>query len=332
MTKQKSGVKLRNIEGIVLAGGTLTGLAVYGGARYLVDQLTRLRPLASGETYTFTPFETQVDFEEVSFPTANSRMLTGWWLPRPETSQVVVAVSGYRGHKEDMLGISSIMWRAGLNVLMFDYRGHGVGRNPDEIITLGHKELEDMQAAIRYVKSRISRPSLGLLGGSMGAAVCLVATAREKDVRAVWADSGFTSQHEVISHIWRQTTHLPGRPVLDLAARLFQARTGHHWRDFSPLAEIGSIAPRPVYIVHAANDKMVPVDQAYKLYEAAGEPKELWVEEGLEHCGVYFAYRAEYARRVLNFFGQYLSEQARPENENTRANQPVNETEARVQV
>ena len=291
-----------------LAGGAVAGGFTLGMAHYLVDQLTRLRPLTSNDYYTFTPFETQVDYEDVSFPTVNGRLLKGWWLPRPQSQRVVIAVSGYRGKKEDMLGISSILWRNGYNVLLFDYRAYGAGRLADEMFTLGHRELEDVQSAVRYVRSRLERPWLGLLGGSMGASVVLMATARDPEIKAVWADSAFASQEDVIAYGWRSATHLPGRPVVDVAARLFERRTGHRWQDFAPIAEIGRIAPRPVYLVHAVGDRVIPVEQVHRLYEAASQPKELWVEPGLDHCGVYFAFREEYARRVLKFFGQYLVE------------------------
>ena len=291
-----------------LGASSALGLATLGLARYVVDQLTNQPPVAAAEAYTFTPFETQVDYEEISFATTNDRMLSGWWLPRPESSRVVIAVSGYRGKKEDMLGISSIMWRAGINVLMFDYRGYGAGRLNDELVTLGPQELEDMQAAIRYVKGRVEKPQLGLLGGSMGASVALLATARDQEVLAVWADSGFSSQPEVIKFNWHKTTHLPGGPVLNLANRLFHARTGYRWQDFAPIKEIGQIAPRPVYLIHGSADTIVPVEHAYQLYAAAGQPKTLWIEEGIDHCGIYFYYRDEYARRALEFFGQYLVE------------------------
>ncbi len=292
-----------------LATGGVVGLGAVAAARYIVNKLTGWQPLASDEIYTFTPYETQVDYEEISFPTVNGRILRGWWLPRPGERKLVVVASGYRGKKEDMLGISSSMWRHGYNVMMFDYRGYGQHRLREEVITLGHRELQDMQAALRYAKSRVERPLLGILGGSMGAAISLVATARDKDIMAVWADSPFSSQAEIVAFAWRSATGLPERPVVNIAAKLFEARTGHRWDEFEPIKEIPKIAPRPIYLVHGTADKVVPVDCAYQLYAAiSGSPKELWIEEGEGHCEVYFQHRAEYTGRVLKFFDSYLVE------------------------
>lgn len=303
--KIKNG-SIKRLGLMALAGSASAGLASLGAARWVVNELTKLTPVEHSEIYSFSPFETQVDFEEIEFPTANGRLLKGWWLTRPDNRQVIVAVSGYRGRKEDVLGIGSLLWRNGYNVLLFDYRAHGPGRAEGELVTLGHRELQDMQAAIKYARIRMEKPLLGLLGGSMGASVALLAAARDPEVLAVWADSAFTSQREVINHIWHRKTHLPGHPVLDLAERLFESRTGHRWEDFAPVAELEKLGNRPVYLVHGISDSMVPVDHAYRLYAATPGPKDLWIEDDIDHCGVYFARRHEYMRRCLQFFGKYL--------------------------
>jgi len=296
----------RNLGMATVAGSATLSMAAFGAAKYVVEQLTKPQPLNSMDNFTFSPFELQLEFELVRFPTADGSLLEGWLLPRPDDQRVVISVSGYRGRKEDMLGISSYLWRKGYNVLLFDYRGYGARRSKSDILTLGHRELEDYQAALRFVRSRFDQPLIGAVGGSMGAAVSLVAAARDEGILAVWSDSAFANQREVIATAWKTTTHLPDWPVVDLAERLFEERTGYSWREFSPVKEIARIAPRPVFLIHAANDSIAPVSDAYALYKAAAGPKELWIEDGLEHCGVYFNSREEYCRRALAFFEQYL--------------------------
>jgi uncharacterized protein len=292
------------------AGGTTGSLLSLAGARYLVTQLVRCRPPELSERFTVTPYELGIEYEDVQFPTVNERLLHGWWLPRPETNRVVIAVSGYRGKKEDVLGISGTLWRNGYNVLLFDYRAHGTTRLEDELLTLGHRELEDMQAAIAYVRQRVPNVLLGLMGGSMGASVSIVAAARDPEVKAVWADSAFTSQERVISHAWKSITKLPSTPIVPLAGELFARQTGYRWQDFEPLAEIPKLGRRPVYIIHGGSDRTTPVDCAYELYEAAPGPKSLWVAADAQHCQVYFLFRETYSQRALKFFGRYLTETA----------------------
>jgi fermentation-respiration switch protein FrsA (DUF1100 family) len=308
LKNQKTDVTklVRNVGVATAVGSAVFSAATVGAANYLVEQITKPTPVNFLDNYTFSPFELQVDYERVSFPTADGSTLSGWLFPRPGERRVVLTMSGYRGRKEDMLGISSYLWRNGYNVMLFDYRGHGVQRTKKDLLTLGHRELEDFQAALSYIQQRFEQPLIGALGGSMGAAVAVVAAARHKEILAVWSDSAFASQRDVIAHGWQTVTHLPTWPVVDVAEGIFKARTGHGWNEFAPVKEIAQIAPRPVYIVHGANDSVAPVSDAYALYEAAAGPKELWIEDDLEHCGVYFYNREEYSRRVLDFFNQYL--------------------------
>jgi hypothetical protein len=43
-----------------------------------------------------------------------------------------------------------------------------------------------------------------------------------------------------------------------------------------------------------------------RLYEAAGDPKGLWLVEGAGHCETYFLDREAYCDRVAAFFEEHL--------------------------
>jgi fermentation-respiration switch protein FrsA (DUF1100 family) len=44
------------------------------------------------------------------------------------------------------------------------------------------------------------------------------------------------------------------------------------------------ISPIPLLIVHGDKDLYFPVDHGQRLYDAAREPKELWIEPGFGHA------------------------------------------------
>ena len=91
-----NGGKLARTLGVatVIGGATVTA-ATLGVANYLVEQITRPQPVNFLDSYTFSPFELQVDHERVSFQTAGDTTLEGWLFPRPGERKVVLAVSGY---------------------------------------------------------------------------------------------------------------------------------------------------------------------------------------------------------------------------------------------
>jgi fermentation-respiration switch protein FrsA (DUF1100 family) len=51
-----------------------------------------------------------------------------------------------------------------------------------------------------------------------------------------------------------------------------------------PADAAARIAPVPLLIVHGDQDGFFPVDHATQLYEAANEPKELWIVPGFGHA------------------------------------------------
>ena len=51
-----------------------------------------------------------------------------------------------------------------------------------------------------------------------------------------------------------------------------------------PAAAAARIAPVPLLIVHGDADIYFPPDHGKQLYEAAGEPKELWLLPGFGHA------------------------------------------------
>jgi uncharacterized protein len=98
--------------------------------------------------------------------------LSGWWLTRPETDRVVIACHGYRRGKSELIGIATIFWRAGFNVMLFDFHGHGTAAGGG--VTLGYREVEDLCAAVDYATLRIPSARTGVIGYSMGASVAIM--------------------------------------------------------------------------------------------------------------------------------------------------------------
>ncbi len=293
----------------VLAGGVALGSI--GVAYYVARALTGPSKAGPTDDFVMTPFETGAEFEEVAFrPERGDYVLRGWWFPRPGTQRVIIGCPGYRGSKSDLLGIATRMWHSGFNLFIFDYRGHGSDRGTP--VTLAYREMADFFGALNYVLQRMPDAQVGVLGYSMGASVAIMGAARRPEVRAVVADSPFSTHADIVSYRVSQVIHLPGRPIADLTDHLLPYVAGYHFSDVMPLRDVAAIAPRPLLIIHGTADTAIPVRHARLVYAAAGEPKELWLAEGAQHCGAYFQDRAAYCARVSTFFAEHLAETARP--------------------
>jgi alpha-beta hydrolase superfamily lysophospholipase len=294
----------RRMKLIIAALGGVAGAALAAGAGigyFVADQITRPARPSPMDDLVMSPFETGSDYEEVVFPSARGdHAIHAWWLPRPETDRVIIGCVGYRGAKWHLVGIGAALWRAGFNVLLFDYYGHGSDRG--RRISLGYYEVNDFLAALDYAERRIPKARIGVIGYSMGGAIAIMGVALRKEVMALVADSPFTRHADVIADNVQSVLHLPGKPVAWLADYFLPRVAGYHHADVEPINSIAGVAPCPLLLIHGSEDQTVPVYHAYQNFAAAQEPKELWIGEGAVHCGTYFLNRSAYSERVLRFF------------------------------
>src|SRR5689334_12462616 len=246
-----------------IAGATALGAAgaLVGVAAYVTARINRRTPTTFLSEYTFSPFETQVEgYEEVALRTGDGLRLSGWWFPRPDSKQVVIGLAGHRSPKSDLLGIGSGLWRAGNNVLLFDWRSRGQSDVAQH--SLAYYELRDAEAAVAYVLQRVPEARLGIIGYSMGASVALLLAARAPRVAAIVADSPFTGIAEVVAH-GAARLRVPPRLVVPMADRMTNWRYGYRFGAVRPIEALAAISPRPLLLIHGDADSLIPVSHAH---------------------------------------------------------------------
>lgn len=81
----------------------------------------------------------------------------------------------------------------------------------------------------------------------------------------------------------------------------FPAETAQSMFDFRADDVVGKIAPRPLLLIHAANDSVTPTEQSIEMFKRAGQPSELHLFSGLDH----FLF-AENATRVWSVLRNWL--------------------------
>jgi len=62
----------------------------------------------------------------------------------------------------------------------------------------------------------------------------------------------------------------------------------------------------PILIIHGDDDIVVPLNDAYEIYDRAKGPKFLWVVEETGHIRAYSTHKEEYEEKVVKFFDEYL--------------------------
>jgi hypothetical protein len=231
--------------------------------------------------------------EAIALETSDGIALGAWYLPaRGEKDEraAVLVFNGNAGNRADRAGLAEAFSREGFSVLLFDYRGYGgnAGR-PDE-----PGLLEDARAARRWLERRVDPERIVYFGESLGTAVA-IALAAEAPPAALVLRSPFPSLVEVAR---RHYPFLPVRPLL---------------RDRFECLDRVRRARSPVLVIAGERDRIVPPSLSRKLFEAAGEPKRLWILPGADHNDPSLVGGERLVSEAARFAREALSSPARPE-------------------
>jgi pimeloyl-ACP methyl ester carboxylesterase len=170
-------------------------------------------------------------------------------------------------------------------VVTFDFRGHGRSGGAS---TLGDKEIDDLDVAVRYARE-LGYQRVATIGFSMGGSVVLRQAALRGGVDAVisvsgpgrWFYRGTVAMRRVHLAAERRLGRVFTRHVLNTRV----SPDGWPTPDPMPPAEAAAlISPTPVLIVHGDQDIYFPPEHGQQLYDAANEPKELWLLPGFGHA------------------------------------------------
>jgi fermentation-respiration switch protein FrsA (DUF1100 family) len=172
------------------------------------------------------------------------------------------------------------LYRAGLSLFIFDYRGYGLSEGTPSEEGL----YQDAEAAYRYVTEtrRVSPKRLVLFGRSIGAAVAGDLAAKHP-AAGLMMEGTFPSVEAVAKHYYY------GLPV--------------HWLISSrfPLVEKLTRVRMPVLVIHGEQDEIIPVELGRAVYEAAPSPKSFYLVPGAGHNDCPVVGGASYYARIVQF-------------------------------
>lgn len=246
-------------------------------------------PLAPGEN----PAREGIAYSDVRLTTSDGVELAAWYTP-PQNGVVVLSAHGFPGHR--VAGVHALFARHGYGVLSWDMRAQG--ESGGATCTMGFNEVYDAQAALEYALAQPGVEHVYAYGQSMGAVTVIRAAAVEPRIEAVVADSAFYNLRAMSQNV--MDIPLAG-PLTIFFAEL---EAGIDTNQVSAVAVIGQLAPRPVFIIQGDADELIPLDSGRRLFDAAGEPRQLWLAPGAPHVGVMSLFPEEYERRVIAFFDQ----------------------------
>ncbi len=248
-------------------------------------------------------------YENIEVPAIDGASLRGWLVPgRPGATAGIVAVHGGGGDRREFLRQVPVFHEVGLPVVLFDCREQGVSDGEGRGISLGLRESEDVSAMVAWAKRELGWHRVAVIGTSQGGASVLMAAAADPTIDVVIAENAFTSVRDLIaSAVLPDGTQLPSWAAGLIATTALVRMAGPAALSRpSPLEAVPAISPRPLLLMHGTEDAVIPLAQAHRLHEAAGEPVDLWVLEGARHSALFNHAPGRWTERVRGFLDAHL--------------------------
>lgn len=222
----------------------------------------------------------RLPLEDIWFQSSDGTKLFGWYVENAATSAVVLWCHGNAGNIIHRLENLRELYRLGLSVFLFDYRGYGRSQGSPSEEGLYQDALG---AYDQLTRTRLIRPErIVLFGRSLGAAVA-VEVASHKLAAGLILESSFPSIEAVARF------HYGGLPV--------------HWllgAEFRLIDRLPHLS-LPKLIVHGDQDEIIPLELGRQVFEAAKPPKTFYVIKGADHNNMYHVGGEPYFHRFTEF-------------------------------
>lgn len=204
------------------------------------------------------------------------------WLPDSSEGPVaaVMILHGAGSQKENHADFARAAVGNGLAALTFDNRGHGETEGE-----LGPGMTDDLAALARMLAERdeIEAGKIAVRGSSMGGLIAIHAGAASDDVAAVVAICSAAEQ-PMLPQMRALAGGRQPAPDSPWAAMRLDARGLVGWLESHDVFEaVDRLGDKPLLLIHAKGDEVVPYSRSEELYERAAEPKKLWLLEGGDH-------------------------------------------------
>lgn len=262
--------------------------------------------------------ETAVTFESDGLTLAGDLHLPEGYKAGDRLPAFIV-LHGFIGSKDNSHAeiMARMLTAWGYATLRFDFRGCGKSGGQRGYV-LCHDQVADAKNALNWLAKRpeIDADRIAVIGHSFGAAVACYAAAVDQRFAAVISSCGwghgerkFRGQHP--GEMWdkfvgmlegartekERTGVAPTVPRFDVvpmaehlrknlspnALMEVSADTAQSMFDFRAEEVVHWISPRPALFLHGADDTVTPTEQSLRLWERAGQPKDLVLVTGTDH-------------------------------------------------
>ena len=260
---------------------------------------------------------TTTNDRSLTFPGAHGNDLTASLTLPPDGDVLAYALFAHcftcSRDLKPMVNISRALAQQRIGVLRFDFTGLGESEG-DFADTTFSSNVEDLLAAARFMEQELGGPDI-LLGHSFGGSAALQATGRLDTVRAVATIAApfdpahvkklFTGSLDEIQERGTAEVELAGRRFT-VSRKFVEDLESHRMEE--AIASLG----RPLIIFHSPVDRMVGIENAALIFQAARHPRSFVSLDDADHLLLRES-DSRYVGSVLAAWaGRYLERPAEP--------------------
>jgi pimeloyl-ACP methyl ester carboxylesterase len=315
LTPRRLGLALGAVAALVAGPRLLIGLVV------LRNMIAPAR-----QPVQHTPDMVGLPYEPAAFTTDDGVMLRGWFIPRAgadgSPAPTITILHGWPWNRlgnapgyslgpgvpsrpVDLLAPTAAFHRAGINVLMFDLRNHGLSdtRTP---VTFGQQETRDLAAAIAWLRQRhdVAGQRLGILGYSMGANTAILGIPAVQPIAA----AALIQPVQPTTFAANLTQRLFG-PLAGIAAPqmegIYRLAGGPPLADIDIIAAAARLGPTAALYVQGSGDPLGRVTDTALMAKKTPGPKQVVLPETEDRYKGY-QWTIDQADELVAFFQQHL--------------------------
>lgn len=266
----------------------------------------------------------RLEGEEVTFTSADGTPLRGTFVGAQGRAEAPCVVFGHTfgADRHEAARSAGFLSEEGFHVFAFDFRGHGESRSDDGYLPerwVTSREREDVLAAVDYCARRpeVTQGAVGLFGLSRGANAALLGAALRPSVKAVVAESAFSTRELLKMHVRKRApmyvpipwlwSHFPDAlftSVTHVSMWAMKLLLGRRYLSVDRAASAHN--SKPCFFIHGERDPYIDCSLARSLYAKAGEPKLLWIVPGARHNECLQVAPEAYRERVVGFLREHL--------------------------
>jgi pimeloyl-ACP methyl ester carboxylesterase len=203
------------------------------------------------------------------------------WLPFGDgPAPAVVILHGSGSRKENHADFARAATSSGFAALAFDQRGHG-----DSEGELGARMVMDTQRLVRWLAEReeVDEERIAVRGSSMGGLLAIHAAAASESVAAAVAICP-AAEYMMLEDVRRVARGEPAPPGSALQTIRADAGALVAWLEENDVRQaVALVGEKPLMIVHARGDELVPYTFSEELFERASDPKRLLLLDNGDH-------------------------------------------------